>query len=193
MPLMINEIPYNKPIRKGRGLNAIRAMRHAWLQNHWTGTPNASTSILSQDGQVVATNLSTDPNALRQMNTWAPGGSGPTTAARQSDGHWVYTPGPDGHVLAIFIPITPLAQDDYVYCDWLGGTGDGYLENMDTVAKGNGWVLGKNTNPAGNKTLRPGLNGTPITILKVGRCSAADYAAMQACGVTWFDGDSYQR
>ena len=58
------------------------------------------------------------------------------------------------------------------------------------VAKGNGWVLGKNTNAWGNRTIIPALNGTPITILKVGKYSAADYAAMQSLGIKWFDGDS---
>ncbi|MEK0217242.1 hypothetical protein WM014_00020 [Bifidobacterium mongoliense] len=155
----------------------------------WTGDKNASTSTLSQDGAVVATNYVTDPNALQKVGTWSPAGS--TTAVQRPDGHWVYTPDSDVTRLAFFIPITPLAQDDYVYCEWLGGTRDASLENIDTVAHGNGWILGKNTNPAGNKTIYPVLNGTPITILKVGRYSAADYAAMQALGVNWFSGDSY--
>lgn len=154
----------------------------------WTGTANASASTMSQDGAVVATNSCTDPNALQRIGTWSPAGS--TTAVQRPDGHWVYTPSSDVTKLAISIPIGSLTQDDYVYCEWLGGMGNGGLENMDTVAKGNGWILGKNTNPTGNKTLWPKLNGTPITILKVGRYSAADYAAMQALGVNWFDGDT---
>lgn len=164
--------------------------RNIDLVSAWTGDKNASTSQLSQDGQVVATNYVTDPNALQKVGTWSPAGS--TTAVQRPDGHWVYTPDSDVTRLAFFIPITPLAQDDYVYCEWLGGTGDASLENIDTVAHGNGWILGKNPNPAGNKTIYPVLNGTPITILKVGRYSAADYAAMQSLGVSWFDGDSFQ-
>lgn len=159
------------------------------LVSAWTGTPNASASNLSQDGKVVATNWVTDPNALQKVGTWSPAGS--TTVAQLPDEHWMYAPGKGVTEMTLFIPITPLAQDDYVYCEWLGGTGDGHLENMDTVAKGNGWVLGKNTNPAGNKTIQPTLNGTPITILKVGRYSAADYETMKALGVDWFSGDSY--
>ena len=61
---------------------------------------------------------------------------------------------------------------------------------MDTVDKGKGWILGKNTNPAGNKNLGLGINGTPITRLKYGIYSAAGYAAMRALGIMWFDGDS---
>ncbi len=180
------EAPYDRSaVYRIQGLE-----RNIDLVSAWTGDKNASTSQLSQDGQVVATNYVTDPNALQKVGTWSPAGS--TTAVQRPDGHWVYTPDSDVTRLAFFIPITPLAQDDYVYCEWLGGTGDAGLENMDTVAHGNGWILGKNTNPAGNKTIYPVLNGTPITILKVGRYSAADYAAMQARGVTWFDGDSFQ-
>ena len=180
------EAPYDRSsVYRIQGLE-----RNIDLVSAWTGDKNASTSQLSQDGQVVATNYVTDPNALQKVGTWSPAGS--TTAVQRPDGHWVYTPDSDVTRLAFFIPITPLAQDDYVYCEWLGGTGDASLENIDTVAHGNGWILGKNPNPAGNKTIYPVLNGTPITILKVGRYSAADYAAMQARGVTWFDGDSFQ-
>lgn len=180
------EAPYDRSsVYRIQGLE-----RNIDLVSAWTGDKNASTSQLSQDGQVVATNYVTDPNALQKVGTWSPAGS--TTAVQRPDGHWVYTPDSDVTRLAFFIPINQLVQNDYVYCEWLGGTGDGYLENIDTVAHGNGWILGKNTNPAGNKTLYPTLNGTPITILKVGRYSAADYAAMQARGVTWFDGDSFQ-
>lgn len=57
MPFIINGQKLNKPIYEGVVLNAI----HVWLQNHWTGAANASTSTLSQDGTVVATNLA--PNA----------------------------------------------------------------------------------------------------------------------------------
>lgn len=180
------EAPYDRSsVYRIQGLE-----RNIDLVSAWTGDKNASTSQLSQDGQVVATNYVTDPNALQKVGTWSPAGS--TTAVQRPDGHWVYTPDSDVTRLAFFIPINQLVQNDYVYCEWLGGTGDGYLENIDTVAHGNGWILGKNTNPAGNKTIYPTLNGTPITILKVGRYSAADYAAMQARGVTWFDGDSFQ-
>ena len=180
------EAPYDRSsVYRIQGLE-----RNIDLVSAWTGDKNASTSQLSQDGQVVATNYVTDPNALQKVGTWSPAGS--TIAVQRPDGHWVYTPDSDVTILAFFIPITPLAQDDYVYCEWLGGTGDASLENIDTVAHGNGWILGKNPNPAGNKTIFPVLNGTPITILKVGRYSAADYAAMQARGVTWFDGDSFQ-
>jgi hypothetical protein len=154
----------------------------------WTGTPNASASTLSQDGQVMATNLITDPNALQRVYVWTSTGS--TTAVQQSDGHWVYTPSSDVTLLSVYLPITPVAQDDYVYCAWQGGTGEGWFENMDTVAQGNGWVLSKNTNSNGRNLFWTKLNGTPITILKVGRYSAADYAAMQSSGVTWFSGDS---
>ena len=179
------EAPYDRS-----AVYRIQGMERNTLSTQWTGDKNASTSTLSQDGAVVATNYVTDPNALQKVGTWSPAGS--TNVVQRPDGRWVYTPDSDVTRFALLIPITPLVQDDYVYCEWLGGTGDVYLENMDTVAHGNGWILGKNTNPAGNKTLYHVLNGTPITILKVGRYSAADYAAMQARGVTWFDGDSFQ-
>ena len=179
------EAPYDRS-----SVYRIQGIERNTLSTQWTGDKNASTSTLSQDGAVVATNYVTDPNALQKVSTWSPVGS--TTAVQRPDGHWVYTPDSDVTRLALFIPITPLAQDDYVYCAWLGGTGNGYLENIDTVAKGNGWVLGKNTNPARNKTIFPTLNGTPITILKVGKYTPTDYAALQSLGVTWFDGDSFQ-
>lgn len=158
------------------------------LKTAWTGTANNSASTLSQGGKVVATNYVTDPDSLRQIGHW--NGTGSTTVVQRPDKHWVYTPSSDANNLSLWIPIVPITQNDYVYCEWLGGTGDGVLENMDTVAKGNGWILGKNTTLGGDKSFWPALNGTPITMLKLGRYSAADYEAMQALGVNWFDGDS---
>ena len=159
------------------------------LKAAWTGTANASTSTLSQDGAVVATNLVTDPNALQKVGTWSATGS--TTAVQRPDGHWVYTP--DSDVKDVFIVFDPKlipAVNDYLYCSWEGGTGDGYIPYCDIVAHGDGWCLSQYHGDPGNPTIAPGLNGTPITLLKVGRYSAADYAAMKSLGVNWFDGDS---
>ena len=78
MPFIINGQKLNKPIYKGVILNAI----HVWLQNHWTGTPNASASTLSQDGTVVATNLLTTP---RTLNGYAVKWGNPKNVSLQTD------------------------------------------------------------------------------------------------------------
>ena len=90
MPFIVNGQILNKPIYKGATLNAI----HVWLQNHWTGTPDASTSTLSQDGSVVATNSHKDPNALVKMGLL-------NCTATQVGRNWRYT-STDANVSAVW-------------------------------------------------------------------------------------------
>ena len=188
MPLMINETPYNKPILNGMRLNAIQATRHTWLQNHWTGTTNASTSTLSQDGVVVATNLETDPACLQSRihNT-------STVSARQNaDGTWEYTTIDGG--ISWFVTMAgghPSVPGMIIFVQWSETNVQQSAVEGTLVASGPGWAAF-----AINEKLYTGIHypaGVSFTLLHIGLYTAADWQAMQALGVTWFDGDSYQR
>ena len=65
MAIVINGTTYNRAMQNGKKVsvlfNSSKVIDSFPLITAWTGTPNASTSTLSQDGAVVATNLVTDP------------------------------------------------------------------------------------------------------------------------------------
>ena len=187
MPFVINGQKLNKPIYKGTILNAI----HVWLQNHWTGTANASTSTLSQDGRVVATNSHKDPNALRQKSMLK-------CTATQVGSHWRYT-STDANESGITnfissdIPVGTvvyykLSADDDIRtvlerATLLKQNSDGERWwSISTVGYHAIYFVGSGTGGSGV--------GQSITLERFAQYTPQDYAALQARGVTWFDGDS---
>ena len=67
MALMHGGVAQGKPYINGKQYNAWRNGKQLWPSTAWTGAANASTSTLSQDGQVVATNpLPTPATGVRQ-------------------------------------------------------------------------------------------------------------------------------
>ena len=202
MPLIINGVPYNKPILNGARLNAVHAGYHVWLQNHWTGTANASTSTLSQDGQVVATNLLpiTRPVSgdIRNLSiTQTADGftiTTNTTYPGYGDEHNIlpssYDSGAAHHFHAETDDVLITTYPDYsIYIE-------GY-PSVDSSKLASPSVIDVDI-PAGFNIRRfafkCGLTvGDHVTWRRLGLYTAADWAAMRALGVTWFDGDSYQR
>ena len=194
MPLMINKTPYNKPILNGRRLNAIHATHHAWLQNRWTGTANASASTLSQDDQVVATNSHTDPNALLRKTLLG-------CTATQVGSHWRYTSTdakgsgisgsissatPVGTVVYYKISADDKIQTTLERATLLKQNSDGERWwSISTVGYHAIYFVGYGTGGSGV--------GQSITLERFAQYTPQDYAALQARGVTWFDGKSYQR
>lgn len=151
----------------------------------WTGTPNASTSTLSQDGQVVATNLDIDPACL-QIRYCNP----TTVSARQNaDDTWTYTT-IDGTMRWI-IPILTLpvpVPGMIIFVQWAETNVQQDGVEGTLVASGPGWAA-----YAVNAKLKMGIYypvGVSFTLLHIGFYTAADWQAMQARGITWFDGDS---
>lgn len=198
MPLMINGVSYNKPILDGGRLNAI----HAWMLNHWLGTPNASTSTLSQEGKVVATNLFTDPNALTKS------GIGVLV-----NGEWgAASPVADGdHWRIIIDPSWTSALYPGFFNAWRD-TGDVVVittdSNADKIYVQNGTLISHTSTMAVYRIGASSLGdagiwfrdsgmclqpGEGITITGYGVYTSDDWDAMQALGVTWFDGDMYQK
>jgi len=186
MPLMINSASYNKPLLQGKRLNACHAGHYMWLQNHWTDTPNASTSTLSKDGTVVATNLDTNPSNIRSRAVWQ------STATQNSDGTWTYA-------------LQAGATNGTFFCASEGNVGDvlriTFKEDISSRALGGEGIteLSKPDshtivgiiNVTGGPTLNIALGA--LTPLKTIRVTQSDYDAMQALGVDWFDGTMYQK
>lgn len=203
MPFIINGQKVNKPIYKGATLNAI----HVWLQNHWTGAPNASASTLSQDGQVVATNLlpTTRPASADMGNT---------SITQTGDGFAIttnktYTGSGDDHNLLPKNAVAGVtyhlhAETDDVLTTTLP---DVSIWIEDAVPHG-GYTI-PNTRLSSPSvidvdfpatfiprrlTFKCGMTaGDHVTWRHLGLYTAADWSVMQARGVTWFDGDSYVR
>ena len=195
MPFIINGEKLNKPIYKGVVLNAI----HVWLQNHWTGAQNASTSTLSQDGVVMATNSCTDPNALIQRGMF-------NCTATQVGSDWRYT-STDASVSAVtntFSPKLPVGTVVYYKIS----ADDGILTSLQnaTLLKQNSsgerwWSISAvgdhaiylvGSHYGGSPSGGAGV-GQSITLERFAQYTPQDYSALQSRGVTWFDGDSYIR
>lgn len=175
----------------------------------WTGTPNASTSTLSQDGQVVATNLVTSPKPYTKDFYSL------TNCTVTDDNGWVR--------------ITPDSGNTSPQQGWA------YLHlDKSTVAKGDNLVLAfecRSDSPNDYRVAfincassvareasvhaNPGSAGLLVSkqftygeyygndftfqtfgqyslwVRNVVVCTAADWSAMQALGIDWFDGDTY--
>ena len=185
MPFIINGQKVNKPIYKGIILNAV----HVWLQNHWTGTPNASISTLSQDGKVVATNLF--PNPGFAANGLQPTTKKNITSSSMSDG------------VLTFTRVSGTYSNFFLW--WLIGLPAG-TSMVASCATTNGvlavWSSSWNTlNPSSFTVPDDGAiqfafkstSDSAATFTQPLLCTAADWQAMQARGVTWFDGTTYTR
>lgn len=197
MPFIINGQILNKPIYKGATLNAI----HVWLQNHWTGTPDNSTSTLSQDGAVVATNLVTDPawyaHTLRTYHATITKNGAFWDVVKNGDISTAYLFGEE----AAFSALT--ANTDYVAVAQVSGqfsvantfTQTRGISNYSVAIIGDYvvWQVHVDTSDIRNLFLFVDLIDAPIKVGMVGVFTLADWQAMQARGVTWFDGDSYVR
>lgn len=151
----------------------------------WTGTANESTSTLSQDGQVVATNLETDPACLqiRGRNT-------STVSARQNaDDTWTYTTidGTIRWIIPLFT-VRPSVPGMIIFVQWAETNVQQAGVEGALVASGPGWAA-----YAVNAKLQTGIYypvGVSFTLLHTGLYTASDWQALRALGVDWFDGDS---
>ena len=165
----------------------------------WAGTPNASSSTMSQDGKVVATNSYTDPNALTKpiLSVLANGKWG--SANPVADGvHW----------RVVIYPSWGMALYPQFFNAWRD-TGDVAVitadANADRIGVQNGTLISHTGTMAVYRIGASSLgdagigfkgfggnmkSGEGITITGCGVYTAADWQAMQALGIDWFDGDS---
>lgn len=202
MPFIINGLKLNKPIYEGVVLNAI----HVWLQNHWTGTTNASTSTLSQDGKIIATNLLWTPKpasaSTRTSVTQTPDGftiKTNTTYTGNGKDHDVYLQnvvvGETYHFHAETDDVlTTTLPDASVWADGFnmpGGFSNTYLLSPSVIDKD---ITAVAINYDRRVSFKCGMTaGDHVTWRHVGLYTAADWQAMQARGIKWFDGDTYVR
>ena len=185
MPFIINGQKVNKPIYKGVVLNAM----HVWLQNHWTGAADASTSTLSQDGQVVATNLFPNPD-------FNPNGSPPSmkkniTSSSMSDGILTLTRvsgNNDAYWLWWFTGL-PAGTSMVSACSMTNGKLNVFTSSWSVLNPGS-FTVPDNGNVL--FAFQP-TSDSAATFTRPLLCTASDWKAMQARGVTWFDGTTYTR
>lgn len=161
----------------------IQGLERNTLSTQWTGDKNASTSTLSKDGAVVATNLDSNPSNTRARGGWQ------TTATQNSGGTWTYSSG---------------GKNGTFYCADDGNVGDvlriTFKEDISSRAFVNEGITGISKPDSNtiigtvNRTKGPTLNTaqsalTPLTTIRV---TQSDYDAMQSIGIDWFSGDSFQ-
>lgn len=161
------------------------------LKAAWAGTPNASASTLSQDGALVATNAFTDPNAVYQKVAY-------NCTATQVGSYWRYT-ATDATLSAVtgaFSSKLPVGTVVYYKISSSDVGVPNTVENAVLLKKnsnGESWwsiyIVGNHAIflVGGNSS---GSVGESITLERFAQYTPADHAALQALGVTWFDGDS---
>lgn len=194
------EAPYDRS-----AVYRIQGLERNTLSTQWTGDKNASTSTLSQDGKIIATNLLPTPRP-------ASAGTGNTSITQTDDGFAIttnktYTGSGDDHnfypenvvagvtyhlhaetddVLTTTLPDSSIWIDDSVP----GGIGipNTRLSSPSVIDMDFPATLGVN-----RITFKCGMTaGDHVTWRRLGLYTAADWNAMKALGVDWFDGDSFQ-
>jgi hypothetical protein len=164
----------------------------------WTGTPNASTSTLSQDGTVVATNLVTDPawyaHTPRNWQAKITKNGAFLDVVKNGDSATVY---PFGEKEALS-DLT--ANTDYVAVAQVSGqvsvarTFDQTkgISNYSAAIVGDHvvWQVHVDTLDSRNLFFHVDLIDAHIKMGMVGVFTLAGWNIMQALGVDWFDGDS---
>jgi hypothetical protein len=174
----------------------------------WTGTANSSTSTLSQDGAVVATNLVTSPKPLaagwlQNANTMTDTPDGLAVSAHDPNSdeyastfNILCNPDTTYHIVADLARIDgpTLPNGPLFVVEWtatnaraathvaIGGIKQGILQTDFTTQP---------TATSINIRLYAPMDVTQETVWRhIGLYTAADWSAMQARGITWFDGDS---
>lgn len=175
----------------------------------WNGTPNASASTLSQDGAVVATQYMPNP-------AWQSSG---TPLTRILDGSITYrwanvnafALSPNG--TATYGPYAeqklaglPAGSSMALYMEVGGGdsgtargnilsvtdSGDNILTQLPILVPNRINTLSFTVPGNGQIILKfRGMLEHTVVFYDMLLCASADWSAMQARGVTWFDGDSY--
>lgn len=172
----------------------------------WTGTPNASTSTLSQDGTVVATNLA--PNAKPVSSGFAgfnfnDFSHGVPVLSDTAQGMLIDGTGmSDKNIGARIIQFAILGPGDYHLHGRVRTEGSWDIDFalayypyaniqpsslVDGVADMDFHV----DSPVKGELHLKCPAGSTAEWDNIGLYTAADWQAMQARGVTWFDGDSY--
>lgn len=193
------EAPYDRS-----SVYRIQGLERSTLSTQWTGDKNASTSTLSQDGAVVATNLilSPLPRAMDYV-TYDATHAGSPTLSDQPDGMKLTSneshnpsayknghtlPAGSYHLHAELSEVSGTKWNDFM----LGFFG--YITPYPS-ALSHGIVDYDATftddMPSKNFELKCPTDGYAVW-RHVGLYTASDWQAMQALGVTWFDGDSFQ-
>lgn len=168
------------------------------LQAAWTGTANASASTLSQDGAVVATNLlkanrPASPATVHTSIAQTADGftiTTNTTYTGAGDNNNIYTlntvPGVTYHFHAENDDVlTTTLPDVSIWADGYGSFSNTYLLSPHVIDKD---ITATNTGLP-RFSFKSGMTaGDRVTWRRIGLYTAADWQAMQARGVTWFDG-----
>lgn len=199
------EAPYDRS-----SVYRIRGLERNTIASSWTGNKDAGTSQLSQDGSVIATNLVNSPKPLAAGWTQSA-----VTMTDTPDGLAVsaHDPNSDEYAIIFNTPVNPdttyhivadLARIDgptwpngpLFVVEWtatnalaathpaIGGIKQGILQTDFTTQP---------TTTHIDIRLYAPLDVTQQTVWRhIGLYTDSDWSAMQARGITWFDGDSFQ-
>lgn len=208
MPVVVNGTVMIKPLWNGAPLNCL----HVWFQNHWTGTADASPSTLSDDNGTIATNLADSPTPL------AAGWQGTNcTLSDTSTGMELTcsTAGADAYAgctvtgtqantaYVVAATLVSAASTSQVYNGWIFAY-DSDSAGMHTHSTGD-WT---STTPgmrtltfttADSTSFNVRLYGAHVNVgdtavwIHFGVYTLKDWQAMQALGITHFDGNTYTR
>ena len=165
----------------------------------WTGAPNASTSTLSQDGTVVATNLYTvpSPNSSYEgygMQLSDQDGALVLTSTDSTRDNWAHLTSNfaldagnyvmNAEVITFPSGLSYRVAIENAASQVIAKIGSGNVGPQHFTIQSNAYevrfapVIDAN-NPVGSK----------IILSRLGIYTASDWQAMQALGVTWFSGD----
>ena len=179
----------------------------------WTGTPNASTSTLSKDGAVVATNLFPNPSFESGSATGfsvTSGTVGYTDGGTNSpaDGSYFLTIPRSGTSNATIVTnsiavsagasmrlqakVVSLARTYSIVATYGSGATQtvysGSAGGANGVWSSQSWTF---TVPSGETTMTLTISAEyTIRFDMFQLCTQSDYAAMQSLGVDWFSGDT---
>jgi len=201
-----DSIAYNKPLLNGVRHNAIRGGRHLWLQNSWSGTANASTSVLSDDDGIVATNLFANPSPISTglfLNTYSA-----ATRLTDTDAGLVITSDGTGKGGVRLAVSNPGAGGWHLHAELTfsgdqSATGDAvWFSLTDQTWKYSDISSGSLTIDLDGTKVNLGApnqlvvtcaasTSVSTTVSHVGLYTATDWSAMQAKNITWFDGEKY--
>ena len=213
MTLMHGGIAQGRPYINGKHYNAWHNGKQLWPSPAWTGTANASTSTLSQDGSVVAINHALDPSLAAQpsiawigklniswsqydeggVHVWrashkAGDASGTVMVKFPMDApRWSYSA--YGLMVRTSISLNTLRLNDAI--------------NFTVPADTSKWTLIHSGQASSSNTFysnnvlsgwEDSLDSTIDWYVEFARplaMTATDWGAMQTLGIDWFSGDEY--
>ncbi|MEE8725548.1 MAG: hypothetical protein SOI15_05695 [Bifidobacterium crudilactis] len=165
------------------------------LSSAWTGTSGASTSTLSKDGTLLATNYCSDPKAVTLKTVWHSGG------VQNVDGSYSYTAPTDYSSGTVYV--APLSDKLAVGTDYVVAITFDDIGSQSLIPNQSGYSIVSRTPTSlvykvtarTDSTIDVAVwiqKGTTLTLRSAMVLTINDWNALQSLGIDWFAGDTYQ-